>query len=107
VLWSQIEGDADSYGLYLQPSDSAAAGAGPVPEARRQSGVFRINCVDCLDRTNVVQGVLGRNALESVLRTLGVLTEGEKLPSTLPEVKGVRSGSGVGRAAADLCPKDP
>lgn len=35
----------------------------------------------------VLQGVLGRNALESVLRTLGVLTAGEKLPTTLPEVE--------------------
>ncbi len=26
----------------------------------RQSGVIRTNCIDCLDRTNVVQGVLAR-----------------------------------------------
>lgn len=26
----------------------------------RQSGVVRTNCIDCLDRTNVVQGLLGR-----------------------------------------------
>ncbi|GBF98164.1 hypothetical protein Rsub_10576 [Raphidocelis subcapitata] len=87
VLWSQIEGDSESYGLYLQPSDSAAAGPGPAPAPQRQSGVFRINCVDCLDRTNVVQCVLGRTALEGVLRTLGLLTAGEKLPTTLPEVE--------------------
>lgn len=53
VLWSAIEGDADAYGLYLQPS--GAPGAGPSPAPQRQAGVFRINCIDCLDRTNVVQ----------------------------------------------------
>jgi hypothetical protein len=29
----------------------------------RQSGVFRTNCMDCLDRTNVVQSVIARNVL--------------------------------------------
>ena len=29
--------------------------------AMKQSGVIRTNCVDCLDRTNVVQSVIGRN----------------------------------------------
>lgn len=54
---SQIEGDAASYGLYVQPSASsdATSASGPLPVPQRQAGVFRINCVDCLDRTNVVQ----------------------------------------------------
>ncbi|KIY91561.1 Phosphatidylinositide phosphatase SAC1 [Monoraphidium neglectum] len=34
-----------------------------------------------------MQGVLGRTALESVLRTMGVLAAGEKLPTALPEVE--------------------
>ncbi len=50
----------------------------------RQCGVFRTNCVDCLDRTNVVQGVLGRKALEAVLMSYGVLRQGEGLASVLP-----------------------
>lgn len=29
-----------------------------------QSGVFRINCVDCLDRTNVVQTAIARAVLD-------------------------------------------
>ncbi|KAF2138109.1 uncharacterized protein K452DRAFT_321464 [Aplosporella prunicola CBS 121167] len=32
-----------------------------------QSGVLRTNCMDCLDRTNVVQSACGRNALEQQL----------------------------------------
>ncbi|PLW11810.1 hypothetical protein PCANC_18042 [Puccinia coronata f. sp. avenae] len=33
----------------------------------RQQGVFRVNCLDCLDRTNVVQEMLSRMALEAFL----------------------------------------
>ena len=28
-----------------------------------QQGVFRTNCIDCLDRTNVVQSMLARQSL--------------------------------------------
>ncbi|KAA0195177.1 Phosphatidylinositide phosphatase SAC1 [Fasciolopsis buskii] len=38
-----------------------------------QTGTFRTNCIDCLDRTNVVQSMLGWCALEHALVTLGVL----------------------------------
>jgi inositol-1,4,5-trisphosphate 5-phosphatase len=34
---------------------------------RTQEGVFRVNCLDCLDRTNVVQGWLSRTALRAFL----------------------------------------
>jgi hypothetical protein len=30
-----------------------------------QQGVFRVNCMDCLDRTNVVQAALARYVLET------------------------------------------
>ena len=29
-----------------------------------QRGVFRVNCMDCLDRTNVVQAALARHIME-------------------------------------------
>jgi hypothetical protein len=51
-----------------------------------QEGVFRTNCVDCLDRTNVVQGLLARHALEDLLTELGVLQPGEEVPTVLPQV---------------------
>lgn len=38
----------------------------------RQSGVLRTNCMDCLDRTNVVQSACGRRALERQLKLEGV-----------------------------------
>ena len=33
----------------------------------QQNGVFRVNCLDCLDRTNLVQGMLSRLAIEAFL----------------------------------------
>lgn len=38
-----------------------------------QKGVFRVNCMDCLDRTNVVMTALGRTILEMQLIKLGML----------------------------------
>lgn len=32
-----------------------------------QKGCIRTNCVDCLDRTNVVQSVFARNVLHKIL----------------------------------------
>lgn len=38
-----------------------------------QSAVFRVNCMDCLDRTNVVQTAIGRAVLESQLVKIGLM----------------------------------
>ncbi|KAK6588938.1 Sac1p family [Cryptosporidium xiaoi] len=35
-----------------------------------QNGICRTNCIDCLDRTNVVQSVLGRRVLLNILRQM-------------------------------------
>lgn len=39
---------------------------------REQRGTFRVNCIDCLDRTNVVQSALARHVLTSQLTQVGV-----------------------------------
>jgi hypothetical protein len=39
---------------------------------RKQSGVLRTNCMDCLDRTNVTQSACGRRALEQQLKSEGI-----------------------------------
>lgn len=41
----------DSDGYFLHNSSGVA---------RKQQGVMRTNCIDCLDRTNVVQGMFAR-----------------------------------------------
>nr|XP_024214319.1 phosphatidylinositide phosphatase SAC2 isoform X3 [Halyomorpha halys] len=48
-----------------------------------QNGVFRVNCIDCLDRTNVVQTAIGRTVLEIQLTKLGLLPPEGQLPTSL------------------------
>lgn len=45
----------------------------------KQTGVMRSNCMDCLDRTNVMQSALGKWALERQLRASGVLSYKESV----------------------------
>lgn len=52
----------------------------------RQEGIFRVNCIDCLDRTNVVQGVLARIHLEYLLRRIQLLDDSSSLPNRYPKV---------------------
>ena len=47
-----------------------------------QSGILRTNCMDCLDRTNVVQSACARNVLEQQLKAEGVTLDLQKDPST-------------------------
>lgn len=48
-----------------------------------QNGVFRVNCIDCLDRTNVVQSALAKIILEELVRKLGMLTPENDLPDNI------------------------
>jgi endonuclease/exonuclease/phosphatase family metal-dependent hydrolase len=56
------------YLLLEDVADSASASekqASTKPMAvMQQSGIFRVNCLDCLDRTNLVQGLISHMALE-------------------------------------------
>lgn len=51
--------------------------SGGVDIRRKQTAVVRTNCMDCLDRTNVVQSMLGRWTLTRMLIDLGILRPGE------------------------------
>lgn len=44
-------------------------------EASLQNGVCRTNCIDCLDRTNAAQFVIGKRALGHQLHALGVISD--------------------------------
>ncbi|XP_073816733.1 phosphatidylinositide phosphatase spermathreecae isoform X3 [Musca autumnalis] len=48
-----------------------------------QKSVFRVNCMDCLDRTNVVQTALGKAVLESQLVKLGMAPPYTPIPEAL------------------------
>ena len=38
----------------------------------RQDGIFRVNCLDCLDRTNLIEQVICRSVLENILTNQGI-----------------------------------
>ncbi|XP_069468044.1 phosphatidylinositide phosphatase SAC2 isoform X2 [Ambystoma mexicanum] len=46
----------------------------------KQDGIFRVNCMDCLDRTNVVQAAIARVVMELQLKKLGVMPPEQPLP---------------------------
>lgn len=46
----------------------------------KQSGVMRTNCMDCLDRTNVVQGVFSRQIAHKQLHLLGLAPKPQGKP---------------------------
>ncbi|ORY59664.1 SacI homology domain-containing protein [Pseudomassariella vexata] len=48
-------------------------GDGEISPTRVQNGVARTNCIDCLDRTNAAQFVIGKRALGHQLYALGIL----------------------------------
>jgi hypothetical protein len=41
----------------------------------QQSGVFRVNCIDCLDRTNVVQSAFARHVLTHQLQAVAIIQD--------------------------------
>ncbi|XP_015908698.2 phosphatidylinositol-3-phosphatase SAC1 [Parasteatoda tepidariorum] len=71
ILMDRVRQDLVDQGYFMMLRD------GSVP--CQQDGVFRTNCVDCLDRTNVVQSLLARESLQSQLQRLGVLNKDEKV----------------------------
>ncbi|KAK5090587.1 Inositol-1,4,5-trisphosphate 5-phosphatase 1 [Lithohypha guttulata] len=45
----------------------------------QQTGIFRTNCLDCLDRTNLVQGIISQTALELFLEHRGEIAHSSNL----------------------------
>nr|CAI5823134.1 unnamed protein product [Callosobruchus analis] len=48
-----------------------------------QNGVFRVNCIDCLDRTNVVQTALGKAVMEIQFCKLGLVSPEGVMPENI------------------------
>ncbi|XP_076265256.1 phosphatidylinositide phosphatase spermathreecae isoform X1 [Rhynchophorus ferrugineus] len=48
-----------------------------------QNGVFRVNCMDCLDRTNVVQTALGKAVMEMQFCKLGLVSPEGEIPNNI------------------------
>lgn len=64
-------------GQYFRGIEAPAKSSGPLDIRNLQSAVVRTNCMDCLDRTNVVQSMLGRWTVTRQLVDAGVLQPGE------------------------------
>ncbi|KAJ6161403.1 Phosphoinositide phosphatase SAC1 [Penicillium chermesinum] len=69
--------DGLAQGGYFRGVESPGASGGQLDIRSIQSSVVRTNCMDCLDRTNVVQSMLGRWALNRQLTDAGVLRAGD------------------------------
>lgn len=102
-------------------------------EMSHQSGVFRSNCMDCLDRTNVIQSLLARRSLQSQLQVsttetatlvillgcsnffawmnhayagpqrLGILNVGQRIEEQAEFEKTYKNGKGAAPAAPVRC----
>lgn len=67
-LIKQLEPELNSYGYFEGNLTDGKI-------TKKQDGVIRTNCMDCLDRTNVVQSVLARRALLEQLKDFGILSK--------------------------------
>ena len=71
TLLRLTETDAARHGFWFDSSPVRVAASGARAFAEKthaQTGAFRVNCKDCLDRTNVAQATLAFRALQSQLR---------------------------------------
>lgn len=71
ILMDRVAKEQEDYGYFLISPDRVIMS--------QQDGIFRTNCIDSLDRTNVVQGLLAKKSLESQLVKLGIIQPGERI----------------------------
>lgn len=76
LLLDQMQ-DALTKQQYFRGVDMPADVEGRLEVRLQQTSVVRTNCMDCLDRTNVVQSMLARYMLNRMLTDVGVLERGE------------------------------
>ncbi|CAL1547866.1 unnamed protein product [Lymnaea stagnalis] len=70
ILMDRLEPDRKKFGYFLQRGEAVLM---------TQSGVFRTNCIDCLDRTNVVQSLIAKEVLIDQFVKLGIIDPAYKL----------------------------
>ncbi|XP_020683549.1 phosphoinositide phosphatase SAC7 [Dendrobium catenatum] len=71
LLYDQIEDFLKKNSYFLLDVDGE--------KVQEQSGVVRTNCIDCLDRTNVTQSMIGGKMLESQLKQIGIFGDADAL----------------------------
>ena len=71
MIRHMISNKAEGFAYFLCgniESEEAKASANAVNVIVQQQGVFRTNCLDCLDRTNLIQTIISQMAIELFLR---------------------------------------
>ncbi|ONK55899.1 uncharacterized protein A4U43_C10F2100 [Asparagus officinalis] len=71
LLYDQIEDYLKEHKYFLSNVEGG--------KSEEQTGVVRTNCIDCLDRTNVTQSMIGRKILESQLKRIGAFNENDSI----------------------------
>lgn len=74
ILINRVAHKQDEFNVHHARRDGAVLS--------NQTGVFRTNCIDCLDRTNVVQSMLAKRSLNQVLSRLNILKQGQSVEIT-------------------------
>jgi hypothetical protein len=69
-LVTEVEKNVEDYGYFEYDIKTKTI-------KREQIGIARVNCIDCLDRTNVVENVFGLHVLTKQLRQLGLIGDSE------------------------------
>ncbi|CAA7057000.1 unnamed protein product [Microthlaspi erraticum] len=75
ILYKQMEDFLEKNGYFLLSEKGE--------KMKEQLGIVRTNCIDCLDRTNVTQSMIGRKMLELQLKRIGVFGAEEAISSHL------------------------
>lgn len=71
ILMERLSQEQKEFGYFLMLSDGNVAS--------QQDGIFRTNCIDSLDRTNVVQSLIAKKNLTDLLLRFGILAHGERV----------------------------
>ncbi|KAK7430118.1 Phosphoinositide phosphatase sac1 [Neonectria magnoliae] len=61
---------------YFRAVDTPSGIDGGIDARNYQTSVMRTNCMDCLDRTNVVQSMFARHMLDRIFEDLGFMARG-------------------------------
>ncbi|KAH6685424.1 SacI homology domain-containing protein [Plectosphaerella plurivora] len=61
---------------YFRAVDMPGTSDGGLEARSLQTSVMRTNCMDCLDRTNVVQSIFARHKLDRIFEDLGLMARG-------------------------------
>lgn len=75
ILINRLANDQDLFGYFCVNKSASVINT--------QTGIFRTNCIDCLDRTNVVQSLLAKRILQIQLIKLNIIGENDSIESNI------------------------